>query len=687
LNDEQRQVVVHDAGPLLVLAGPGSGKTRVITRHIAYRVAERHDAPSSILAITFTNRAAAEMRSRVHALLGGDGAVPIGTFHWMASAFLRRHGHRLGFARDFRLLSPSEARSVLAGVIPPAWKPYAVAEAVSSIKNGGSSHSAARAAGIPENDLLAVVRTYDSRLRAMVALDLDDLLACSVRLLTEDESLRLSVRSRLTALLVDEFQDTNLIQARLLDLLAPVNRTVIAVGDDDQAIYSWRGAGSGAALFNTSFPDTQVVVLGQSYRHAKHVLRAAASLIEHGTGRELKTLRTQRHAGAVPVEFVAGDEVEEADWIAAQVRRLCADGVPYSEMAILYRINAQSRSIEDALVRASIPYHILAGNRFYDRPEIRHALAYLRLALDPADAGAARALFSSVHGVGDVRLTELVSAAARAESTLPALLLTDHRPPGIPPAVWIRAQATARRVVDVTGVRAARLPLVVSAAVEATLTDLGGRERASDDVVETLEELRSVADELHGVRGTLRSLVDRTAMSHDGAPEREGVNLLSLHAAKGLEFDGVFVVGLEEGLLPHRRSLDSDAAVEEERRLLFVGMTRAREYLFLTHARMRLLGGHALVGGASRFLREIGAANVKTELSPRSAQRPRLATVHVGERVRHQRWGLGTVVSIEGRGRDTLTTILFDSIGRQRLQLVHAPLERVDRETDLPHDG
>jgi DNA helicase II / ATP-dependent DNA helicase PcrA len=349
---------------------------------------------------------------------------------------------------------------------------------------------------------------------------------------------------------------------------------------------------------------------------------------------------------------------------------------------VLYRTNAQARALEDALIRAGIPYRILAGSRFYERPEVRHALAYLRLALDQTDDRAAATLFGDVRGVGDVRLDEFRDAAGGASVSLLDFALHGGRPHAVPKAVWQRVREAAERAEGVVARRASRLPEVVQAAVQATLADLGGRERVPDEVAETLEELRSLAGELYGARGTVRGLVDRTSMASESAQAAESVNLLSLHAAKGLEFDAVFIAGLEEGLLPHRRSLESDDGVEEERRLLYVGMTRARDVLALSHARMRFLGGNAMTGGPSRFLGEIGAANLRSEGSTRAAERPRLGSVRAGDQVQHQRWGAGTVVSVEGRGRDTMTTIHFETVGRQRLQLIHAPLMLLRRADD-----
>ncbi len=679
LNPEQRRVVDHVEGPLLVLAGPGSGKTRVITGHIARRLSETAAVPQRILAITFTNRAAAEMRQRVGDLVGLDVPVRIGTFHWTCNAFLRRYSPAAGFHRPFRLLGPREAHSVLRTVTSDAEPPglSQMAHAVSAVKNGSSLAEASRIHGIPEATLTSIREKYDTRLRSLVALDLDDLLVCTCALLREQDRIREAVRRRFDVILVDEFQDTNPVQAAILQLLSPPSDTVIAVGDDDQAIYGWRQAAGGATLYRQCFPDAEVVELGESYRHSKLVLRAAASLITRNAHRESKHLRTARPAGARPISFTASSEMEEAAWVVSKVESIHGSGEHFEDMAVLFRINAQSRVIEDVLLRRGIPYRVLSGRRFYEQPEIQTVVAYLRLALDDSDDEAAAILALRIRGFGDTRRTVLRRAADELGSSLLRAMTQLTPDSSIPGPVQARLKALASRVRAVCARREQALDVLLEHAISAARPDLEAGSDDHESLNENLGELRSLVREFDSGRGTLPGLIDRLAIQSDVQAKGQGVSLLTLHAAKGLEFSTVFLVGMEEGLLPHRRAMDREIDIEEERRLCYVGVTRARDRLFLTHALARFLGGQALAGEPSRFLREMGRHNLAHERLERVPSTPRLKFVQEGEIVSHSRWGRGTVISIEGRGRDTLTIIHFDSVGRQRLQLCHAPLVRV----------
>lgn len=687
LNESQRRAVLHERGPLLVLAGPGSGKTTVITRHLAHRLTMRGADPRRLLAITFTNRAAGEMRRRVADLLGHEVAMPIGTFHAMCSSLLRRHSRELGFRQEFHLLTPVEARASLREVLPPGIQPVEAARAIGALKNGASPADAARITSIPVERLLAWREAYDTRLRALTALDLDDLLSRTAELLRERQDIREQSRAQLDVILVDEFQDTNPVQTEIVRLLAPSGETVVAVGDDDQAIYSWRQAGGGADLFRHAFPMARTELLRESYRHTKRILRAASALIDpHGERPEM-ALKTARPAGDLPVSFSAADELEEAAWVSERIEQAIRTGTAPSEIAVLYRVNAQSRAIEDALVRHDIPYRVVAGGRFYERSEVQRVLAYLRLALDATDNAGAALLASGTPGVGPARVAHLERSATDLGVPLLDLMGRDHQPAAIPRPVQMRLRQAVERAGAVRAVRHAALTTVASAAIEAALADLESHVADVEVLRENLEELRTVTAEFAALRGTLRGLVDRLTVHTPGESARGEVSLLTLHAAKGLEFATVFVIGVEEGLLPHRRSLERGEAIAEERRLLYVGMTRARDRLYLSHAQFRLLGGHAVGGTVSRFLRELSGRHLRLEVSARVARRPRLSSVAVGEPVRHSRWGAGTVLSVEGQGRDTLVTVDFGEIGRQRVQLCHAPLTRGAGREDESRGG
>lgn len=690
LNPHQQRAVEHRGGPLLVLAGPGSGKTRVITRRLAHRIIVDAIPPERILALTFTNRAAQEMGTRVRALVGEDARLAIGTFHWAGHAILRRYSNRLGISRNFRLLTHGEARRVLRralGDSVDARRAADIAAALSAWKNGRDPDAEAKRLGISTAQLRAAGATYDRELRALSALDLDDLLARTASLLRGDADVRARCRAAHAEILVDEYQDTNPVQREILRMLLPAGGVIVAVGDEDQGIYGWRGADSATMReFVDDFPGAALVKLEETYRNSKHILRCAGALIGHNQGRIGTSLRTSNPAGARPVCFAAGDEVEEAEWIAAEIERDRHKWQSeWNDFAVLYRINAQSRAIEDALLRRGIPYRVSSGYRFYDRPEIRRVVAYLRLALDAADDDAVGTLLEAIPGLGPKRLAAVRSVAPRGELLAS---LVSNRPSPLPPSLADRVTALHATVEQVRRARMSSLSDVVEAAiapVASTLAEASPAER--ETALENLNELRSAAVELADGRGTLRGFLERFALAGKAEDRGEGVQLMSLHAAKGLEFPVVFLAGLEEGLLPHRRSLAREVDIEEERRLCYVGMTRARDRLYLSYAHARLLGGQLHIGQVSRFVGEMGRGNLRVRVSPAAATRPRLASVSVGDRVMHPRWRCGTVEAIQGAGRATMVTIAFDGGSRQRVQLCHAPLTRLKEEKPHVHAG
>ena len=677
LNEEQRRAVQHAGSPLLVVAGPGSGKTRVLTHRVAYLVSAHGMDPQRIVAVTFTNRAAREMRARLDILLGIEPRVRLGTFHSMCHALLRRYGRKDGRRRALRLLAPHESRAALRAAIGDTSR-VSVAQAargIGAVKNGLSVAAAARAHALDARELESLLRMYETHLRRLGAADLDDLQVLACDLLRRDSDLRAQMHRALAHLLVDEYQDTNPVQQELLALLTPPDGPLTVVGDEDQAIYGWRQAGAGGFRhFLKRFPNAEVLTLTQTYRSSKHILRAACELIAHNRDRRAKTLTTVRGAGKRPICYIAADERDESSWIVDEIRRLAGDGVEADDVAVLYRVNSQARALEDAFAQGGMTYRVLAGTRFYARPEIRAVAAYLRLALDATDDEAAAQLMLRIPGLGEKRLAALERLAMERDGSLMALLLDQDAPKGLPAPLVSRLLGLRERVEEVRGLRGGPLRTLVAAAVSA----VGEQEAGGDaEAADNLQELRAVLLEAGGGRTTLRDFIDRLSLAEGTEVRRSGVNLLSLHASKGLEFSVVFIVGVEEGLLPHYRSLDTETAVEEERRLCYVGMTRARDLLYLSWAHARFLGGNALVGVPSRFLGEMGAANVATVASATAIAKPRLQRVRMQERVRHLRWGTGRVVAIEGTGRATLVTVAFDTGGQQRLQLCHAPLERL----------
>ncbi len=673
LNEEQRRAVEHGDGPLLISAGPGSGKTRVIAHRIALRLAGGEVAPDRLLAITFTNRAATEMKSRVQGLIGGDSVLHIGTFHWACNAILRRYGTE-HISRSFRLLSPSEARVVLRDITAhyPAGERGRLPAAVSALKNGATLADATRRYRLDPDILSAVRAAYDGKLRTLNALDLDDLVVQTAGLLARDEAIRERCRSAHDEVLIDEFQDTNPIQQTLIELLTPPLRTVVAVGDANQAIYGWRQADSRSVKrFLDVFPDATVIRLDRSYRSSKRILRVASSLISHNGEHIAGDLRTTNPAGERPICYAADDERDEAEWVACEVESLVGQGIEPGGIAVLYRLNVQSRSIEEAMLRHRIPYHVVGARRFYERPVVRRAIAYLHLSRGDDEASAAL-IASAVRGIGPRSMERIREQASTCGASLIDVMASPV--PGI-------SRTAARGLADVSaavyvlrGLRSRPLMDLVNASIARVVSELeSNAEIEQEAAVEDLGELRSLVVEM-GPRATLPDLLDRVSLgTHEVS--RNGVSLMTLHAAKGLEFPAVFITGVEEGLLPHRRSIDRDADVEEERRLCYVGMTRAMRRLFLSYAHARLLSGNNSIGHPSRFIGEVTAELMTMRASPKRQARPRLTSAAVGDAVTHPRWRNGVVRNVEGSGRDTLVTVEFET-GTRRLQLCHAPLIR-----------
>ncbi len=612
LNPDQLRAVRHDDGPLLVMAGPGSGKTAVIAHRIAYRVNEAGVSPERILAITFTQRAATEMKERLQALLPDAGNLQVGTFHSLCYRLLQRHVRRLARTKSRRLLPPNQSRTLIRAIeremaLSETYRSGSMIAAISAVKNGLAVHEAARRFVLPPSALTAAMTTYASRLDHLDAMDLDDLPQQAVELLRTSEDVGSHYRKQLKEILVDEFQDTNPLQLELLQLLRPCSGAITAVGDEDQAIYGWRQASSGSAeIFSRYFSGGQVIVLHETYRCSKRTLRLAGELIQHNPGRTEKPLRTTRPAGEPATCYRAIDERDEATWIASEITRLGKTSAgAYSEIAILFRVNTQSRALEDALVRGGIPYRVSAGQqRFYLRPEIQAVGAFLRLAVDPGDDPATDLLVRLVPGVGPRRLEGLHRDAGTAGTSLATYL--GSREMRLPDDVSERLYALGCQIDGIRAQRTSRLDLLLKATFAAMARIYPGM---FDPVLDTLDELQSVVAELDPRTATLRAFVDRITFgqsSDDGA----GVILLSLHAAKGLEFPTVFLTGLEEGVLPHWRSLDHPAEVQEERRLCYVGATRSSGRLYLSYAQSRMHGRRAVAAGPSRFLAEMGVSNM-----------------------------------------------------------------------------
>jgi DNA helicase-2/ATP-dependent DNA helicase PcrA len=718
LNPPQREAVIAGDGPLLVLASAGSGKTRVIAHRIAHIIGVLGVHPRHVVAVTFTNKAAGEMARRVEALLAPVGlrAPLVATFHAVCVRMLRQHVRHLGYPSHFTIYDEDDRQALVKecmraeGLEDRGMTPGAVVHRISAAKNQmvTAADFEQAALGPRDEQVAAVYRRYQARLEAVGGVDFDDLLLLTVRLLEQVPEVLAWYRGLWRHVLVDEYQDTNRAQYRIIRLLTGEHANICCVGDPDQSIYKWRGADIRNILdFERDYPGTRVVRLEQNYRSTKRILAAAGAVIANNTRRKDKALWTDNEEGARPALYRAWDEHEEAHFVAQRTLAVRGVGVGWGDVAVFYRTNAQSRVLEDALRRAGIPYVIVGGVRFYERKEVKDALAYLRLVVNPADDVAfARAVQEPGRGVGRASLGRLHDMAARTGQSL--LDLAAAPPPDVAGRPRRGLEEFAALVAQLRAERAGR---TLTAFLDRVLETSGyraalKRERSADAAarLENLEELIAAAEDFERSLvardaavpvDALQGFLDQVALVSDVDELEEGargVTLMTLHAAKGLEFPVVFLTGMEEGVFPHARSLQQTADIEEERRLCYVGLTRAEKQLFLSYALHRRLHGYE-GGRPSRFLEEIPEEEV-TILNPRPAvaeareapSTPEPAgfgpsgddlPLSVGAQVRHARWGEGLVVGVERSGSDTIVTVRFASVGRKRLSLQYAHLEEL----------
>src|SRR5438093_3247998 len=699
LNPPQREAVTHPGGPLLILAGAGSGKTRVLAYRVAYLLRHQSIAPARILAVTFTNKAANEMRERVDRLVGTAvaRAIWIGTFHHICSRILRRNGDRVGVGRNFLIFDEDDQRAVIRqclkglGLDERRFPPAVVLALIDRAKNEGVDHLAyaERANGWYEEVVARVFNAYQRTLREQNALDFDDLLLEVVRLFGEAADVKEEYQDRFQHVLVDEYQDTNRAQYLIIRTLAEKHRNICVVGDDDQSIYRWRGADVRNILeFEQDYLDATIVKLEQNYRSTKTILQAAGEVIQHNPHRHRKALWTANPAGEPIVLYEAFDGHDEARFVVDEIARL-RDGLRYRDFVVLYRTNAQSRLFEEQCLRAGIPYTIVGGVRFYERKEIRDMIAYLRLALVPADdASLTRIINVPRRGIGDVSFGRLEAYARGHGLSVLEAMARPEALEDLPKA----AQRTAAELVDLVARlrdRASRVrttDLIDAAIVETgyqAMLEAEGTDEAYSRL-ENLRELVTVAIEFEDVTGEegLNAFLQHLALVTDLDTWQEQVDrvtLMTLHSAKGLEFAVVFLAGLEEGLFPHARALEEAEGLEEERRLCYVGMTRAKQHLYLSHARTRTIFGSTMPGVPSRFLEEVPAELVtKPTPAPPAVtwmeEERDIPTFAVGDHVRHASFGEGRVLGVEGEGVRAVVTVQFAQ-GVKRLALGYAPLE------------
>ncbi len=742
LNPAQDAAVRHAGGPLLVLAGAGSGKTRVLTARIAYLIQERGVAPQKIFAVTFTNRAAGEMRSRVAALLGADPkGLWIGTFHSLSARLLRREAAHLEFGPNFTIYDQDDSESFIKrlleqqGLSPKANPPRAIHAVISSAKNRMllAEELGAQAESPLERVAAQIYAVLGPALRQANAMDFDDLLLHPLALFREHPERLAYWQQRFEHVLVDEFQDTNAAQYRLVKLLAARHTNLCVVGDDDQAIYGWRGADVRHMLsFQQDFPDATLIKLEQNYRSTQVILDAANGVIAENARRLGKTLFTATPGGEPVTLLTAADERDEAEWLAGELSRRAAEAdVPYEGMAILYRTNAQSRPLEEAFRFRGIPYRLVGAVSFYERREVKDVLAYLRLIANAADDEAfVRVVNVPRRGIGDASFSQLLRMAAQWGKPLLETARAADRVADLRPNVREAFLALARLIDDLRARYGDADPATV---LERLIAAVGYGQYLADEGPEGIERLENVQELIAGAaawaetaadegdeagdeagEGRSRegaSLIERyltqaalVTSADQGTGDPTGVTLMTVHMAKGLEWPVVTLAGLEDGLFPLARAAGEPGGLEEERRLCYVGLTRAREKLYLSWARTRYRNGRLELSESSRFLEALPPAVVEerstTPLWDRalrssggSTRRGAHAPVEVdwiedapqdapryvaGERVRHRKFGSGVVRAVSGSGRDLKVMVEFDdqAIGAKQLLVAYAGLER-----------
>ena len=753
MNDRQKEAVQHTQGPLLIMAGAGSGKTRVLTHRMAYILAEEEVHPWNILAITFTNKAAREMKERVSQLVGPQAEdMWVSTFHSMCVRILRRDIELLGYQRSFTICDPSEQQTAMKRILKKLdidsekYDYRMILNRISQAKNDleDVEEFNKKYTGYVEQIIGKCYREYQKELAKSMTLDFDDLIMLTVQLFQKHPETLHYYQQKFQYIHVDEYQDTNHAQYRLVTMLAKKFKNICVVGDADQSIYGWRGADMSNILeFEKDYQNAKVVLLEQNYRSTKTILQAANHVIENNVNRKVKKLWTENEEGQAITYYRAQSEQDEGRYVLSQIQSLLRDGYHYDDFAILYRTNAQSRVMEENLLKSNIPFRLVGGQRFFERLEIRDLLAYLRLIVNSQDDLSFRRIVNSPkRGIGATSLAKLSDFAEVYQfSLLEASLQTT-----LSPLSGKAAKALEKFATTIEELRKMQEFLSISEFVEQVIEKTGylaaleqQHTMEADARIENIQEFISVAkqfeqdslEEESEESPLLQFLTDLSLVSDVDSDEGDGrmVTLMTLHAAKGLEFPVVFIIGLEEGIFPSLRSImEHDDDVEEERRLAYVGITRAEQKLYLTNAYSRLLYGRTQTNRPSRFVLEIGeelfdskqqqsygctsrqtaSFGSKTsssgslfdkyrEKSQATAYQPKVvqpssiqpvrkqivaandgAVWKVGDKVMHKKWNVGTVVKVTGEGTNQEIDVAFAGMGIKRLLASFAPIERIE---------
>lgn len=752
MNDRQAEAVQTTDGPLLIMAGAGSGKTRVLTHRIAYLIDEKMVNPWNILAITFTNKAAREMKERAYALNPATQDSLIATFHSMCVRILRRDADYIGYNRNFTIIDPGEQRSLMKRILknlnldPKKWSERSILGTISNAKNDLIDDEAfeAQAGDLYTQIVAKCYKLYQQELRQSEAVDFDDLIMLTIRLFDNNPEILTYYQQKFQYIHVDEYQDTNHAQYQLVKLLASRFKNICVVGDADQSIYGWRGADMQNILdFEKDYPNSKVVLLEENYRSTKTILQAANEVIENNRNRRPKKLWTQNAQGDKITYYRARDEQDESIFVASQIDLLCKQGKSYKDIAVLYRTNAQSRTIEEALLKSNIPYTMVGGTKFYSRKEIRDVIAYLNMIANPADnisyerivnepkrgVGpgtvekirdfAAMQGFSLLEASQNIVLSQLKGKAAQAVGDLAQLLY------------GLREQLDSMTLSQLTEAILNKTGYIDSLANQNTLEANARIENIQEflSVTKNFDDKDEFKDET-GLEKLSRFLNDLAliADTDDSDQTSSEVTLMTLHAAKGLEFPVVFLIGMEENVFPLSRSSEEEDELEEERRLAYVGITRSEEILYLTNANSRLLFGRSNYNQPSRFIREISSdlldyqglarpANTSFKasyingksnqfgqgMSLQQALQTRKTSVHpsanrggsmpfaamkdvpseqtnwsVGDNALHSKWGRGTVLEVSGVGKNQELKINFPEIGLKKVLASLAPITKED---------
>ncbi|MGT2811687.1 DNA helicase PcrA [Streptococcus minor] len=750
MNDRQAEAVRTTEGPLLIMAGAGSGKTRVLTHRIAYLIDEKMVNPWNILAITFTNKAAREMKERAMLLNPATQDSLIATFHSMCVRILRRDADHIGYNRNFTIVDPGEQRTLMKRIMkelnldPKQWSERTILGTISNAKNDLIDEIAydMQAGDFYTEVVAKCYKAYQKELRQSEAMDFDDLIMMTLRLFDQHPEVLTYYQQRYQYIHVDEYQDTNHAQYQLVKLLASRFKNICVVGDADQSIYGWRGADMQNILdFEKDYPDAKVVLLEENYRSTKTILRAANDVIERNKNRRPKKLWTQNEEGEKVVYYRANDEQDESIFIAGKIDELAREGANYKDMAVLYRTNAQSRTIEEALLKSNIPYTMVGGTKFYSRKEIRDIIAYLNVIANPADnISFERIVNEPKRGVGPGSLTKIRDFASAQEMSLleaaDNIMLSGVKGKAAQ-AVWdlaqilyrLRGQLDEMTVTELAEAVLSETGYMTALTVQGTLEANARIENIQEflSVTKSFDEKESEEEET-GLDKLSRFLNDLAliADTDDGDSEAAEVTLMTLHAAKGLEFPVVFLIGMEENVFPLSRASDNESELEEERRLAYVGITRAEKTLYLTNANSRLLYGRTSYNQPSRFIREISSdlldyqglarpANTSFKASyvngktsqfgqgmslaqalqtRKSAAQPvrhlggdlpfgkstdsllSTTTWSIGDIAVHRKWGEGTVLEVSGSGQQQELKINFPGLGLKKVLAAIAPIKK-----------